>query len=596
MPSSFHTLQEFLAYLESQGQLKRIALEVDPYLEMTEISQRSLRENGPALFFEKVKGSPYPAVMNILSSEKRIELALGVHPEELGEKLVTFFDRMMPPNLKTIFQFKSFAGRFLNLRPKFVREAASQEIHDFPNLQTLPVLHCWPDDGGKFITLPQVITKDPLTGKRNVGMYRMQVFNNSSTGIHWQIQKGGGFHFYQNEKLNKPLEMAVAIGTDPATLLATVAALPEGMDEIMFAGFLRNARTRMAHARTINMEIPAEAEFILEGIVMPRERKLEGPFGDHFGHYSTAAEFPVFHVTSITHRRNPVYPATVVGRPPMEDKFLGDATQQMLAPLAKLLHTELNSLWAYYEAGFHNLLVISVEQRYQKEAMKTALGLMGMQQLALTKVAIVVNEHTNPRDFTSVLKAIRENFDPKFDFLMIPKVPLDTLDFTSYTMNLGSKMIIDATPKRRDKSESYQTKKRQIKADEIKVGDRRISDAVILEDTMLVVKVIKDGRKVIEKLVRNRNLLGLKIVAAVSDDVNINSQTDLIWGIFTRFDAARDVVFTNSKLVGIDPVHEGILGIDATWKKGYPKPLTMLPEIVRRVDDRWNELMGEGKQ
>jgi 4-hydroxy-3-polyprenylbenzoate decarboxylase len=414
----------------------------------------------------------------------------------------------------------------------------------------------------------------------------MQVFDGQTTGMHWQIQKGGGFHYYQAKKLGKEFEIAVALGTDPALLLATVAALPEGIDEVMFSGFLRGKRTRMVQGKTISIKVPADAEFILEGTVHLTESRMEGPFGDHFGHYSNASEFPVFHINKITHRRNPIYPATVVGRPPMEDKYLGNATQQILGPLIRLIHPEICNLWAYYEAGFHNLLVVSVEERYQKEAMKTALSIMGEGQLSLTKCIVTVSEDVNPRDFNAVLKAIRENFDPAYDFIMIPKVPLDTLDFTSYKMNLGSKMIIDATKSR---STDNRVKNPKSEFDHIiREIDNRISDWNLLGETLLVVTVRDDGREVVNKLTKAAELIGPKIIAAVSPDVDIHNQEQTIWGIFTRFDAERDIMFTEEKLVGINPIFRGKMGIDATWKNGYPSPLVMSDEIIKKVDERWD--------
>ncbi len=316
-----------------------------------------------------------------------------------------------------------------------------------PDLNLLPLQTCWPGDGGRFITQGQVVTYDPADGKRNIGMYRMHVYDAATTGMHWQIQKGGGFHYYRAERMNQSLPVSVALGTDPALLLATIAPLPEGIDEAMFAAFLRSRRIPFTRGKNIAIDVPAQAEFVLEGYVNPGERREEGPFGDHFGHYSHAAPFPVFHIKALTHRNNAVYPATVVGIPPMEDKFLGDASQQILSPLIKLLHSEVRSLWAYYEAGFHNLLVVSTEARYKKEAMKTALGLLGTSQLSLTKCMVLVSEDIDPKDWSSVLKEIHANFDPHLDFVMIPNVPLDTLDFTSFKMELGSKMIIDATRK-----------------------------------------------------------------------------------------------------------------------------------------------------
>jgi 4-hydroxy-3-polyprenylbenzoate decarboxylase len=565
-------------------------VEVDPYLEITEIASRAIKEQKPALLFERVKGSKYPLVINTMASDKRCELALQKHPRELGEELIKFLGDLFPPKPSTIWKNKKLVRRFLSTPPKSSSSALSQQVVSQPNLDELPILKCWPEDGGRFLTLPQVITYDPRNGKRNMGMYRMHVFDKQTTGMHWQIQKGGGFHYYQAEKLGKEFELAVALGTDPALLMATIAALPENIDEAMFAGFLRGRRTKFVKGKSISIDIPANAEFILEGVVPLKERRMEGPFGDHFGHYSHAAEFPVFHIKTITHRKNPIYPATVVGIPPMEDKFLGDATQQILGPLVKLIHSEITDMWAYYEAGFHNLLVVAVDQRYAKESMKTALGLMGMSQLSLTKCLILVSEGVNVRNFDEVMKNVRDNFDPHFDFVMIPKVPLDTLDFTSFTMSLGSKMILDATKKQRPAEETRSSLDRDRRAEQVqqlKSIDPRILDLNLVHDTLLLVKVNGHGMPVVEKLVRHTELPGIKIIAAVTDDVDIHDRENYIWGIFTRFDCERDVLFTEQRLIGISPVYKGIMGIDATWKQGYPKPLRMTDEVKKRVEEKW---------
>jgi 4-hydroxy-3-polyprenylbenzoate decarboxylase len=348
----------------------------------------------------------------------------------------------------------------------------------------------------------------------------------------------------------------------------------------------------------VQIAVPAQAEFILEGTVPLNETRWEGPFGDHFGHYSHAADFPVFHLKKITHRRGAIYPATVVGKPPMEDKYLGDATQQILGPLARLIHKEIKSVWAYYEAGFHNLLVVSVEQRYQKEAMKSALGLMGTDQLSLTKCIVLVSDHVNVRDWRAVLREIKMNFDPHYDFVMIPKVPLDTLDFTSYKMNLGSKMIVDATVKAR----LGRAERESGKAGEGEKGGKGERERVLValqrefpairetrvhEDALLLVRVGSDGRKTVENLVRIPELGELKIIAAVSADVDLENQESYLWGVFTRFDCERDVIFTGQSLIGISPIYRGVMGIDATWKPGYPAPLVMSEEIREKVNRRW---------
>ncbi|MFQ5964899.1 MAG: menaquinone biosynthesis decarboxylase [Candidatus Scalinduaceae bacterium] len=583
-----YSLQDFIKYLDVNGELIRIKTEVDARLEVTEISIRALQQGMPALLFENVKGYRFPLAMNVLASDKRIEVALGKHPDQLGEELITFMEEAMPPKPKVFLKHPGITKRLFSTLPKMAFRPTSQEVLINPNLDELPITTCWPEDGGPFLTLSQVFTYDPHDGKRNVGIYRMHVFDGQTTGMHWQIQKGGGFHYYQAKKLGKEFEIAVALGTDPALLLATVAALPEGIDEVMFSGFLRGRRTRMVCGKTVSIKVPADAEFILEGTVHLTESRMEGPFGDHFGHYSNASEFPVFHLNKITHRRNPIYPATVVGRPPMEDKYLGNATQQVLGPLIRLIHPEICDLWAYYEAGFHNLLVVSVEERYQKEAMKTALSIMGEGQLSLTKCVVTVSEDVNPRDFNAVLNAIHENFNPAYDFIMIPKVPLDTLDFTSYKMNLGSKMIIDATKSKNANHKSQIPNDKSIFDSLIQKIDNRITDWNLLSETLLVVTVQDDGRDVVNKLTKSAELIGPKIIAAVSPDVDVHNQEQTIWGIFTRFDAERDITFTEEKLVGINPIFKGKMGIDATWKNGYPSPLVMSEEIIKKVDERWD--------
>jgi UbiD family decarboxylase len=591
----FPALREFVQYLESIGELKRVRAEVDPYLEVTEIATRALRENKPALLFENVKGSKYPLAINIYASERRIELALGRHPQQIGEELISFFEQMMPPKPSALWKNRAFVRRLLKAKTRTVSSGISQQVAETPNLSEIPIQTCWPADGGRFITQGQVFTHDPVDGKRNVGMYRMHVYDEATTGMHWQIQKGGGFHYHRAEQLGKDIEVAVALGTGPALLFASISALPEGVDEVLFASFLLGDRIPMTRGKNVDIQVPANAEFILEGVVPPNERRMEGPFGDHFGHYSNAAPFPVFYLQTITHRTNPIYPATVVGIPPMEDKYLGDATQQILGPLVKLIHREVRDIWAYYEAGFHNLLVVSVEERYKKEAMKAALGLLGTGQLALTKCLILVSQNVDPRDWSAVVREIRSHFNPHFDFVLLPKVPLDTLDFTSFKMELGSKMIVDATRKQRSETAESQSSKKESaftklesQIANLKSIDRRIIDSNLIEESLLIVKVRSQGRAVIEKLVRQKALQNLKIIAAVSDDVDTRKQESYIWGIFTRFDCERDVIFSEQNLIGISPIYKGVMGIDATWKKGYPAALKMDPVVVKRVDERWD--------
>ena len=578
-------LQTFLAHLERQGELRRVRVEVDPALEITEIVTRTVREEGPALLFERVRGSPYPLAINIFGSRRRIRMALGREPGAVGEELAGLAERLNPPTPRGLWSARGTLRRMLSMRTAGSRRALCQEVEEAPDLDALPALTCWPGDGGRFITFPLVLTEDPQTHRRNMGIYRMHVLARDRTGMHWQVQKGGGFHYYRAEQRGQPLEVAVVLGGDPALMLGAVLPLPEDLDEVAFSGFLRGQPTGMVPARSLSLRVPASAEFVLEGVVPPGERETEGPFGDHFGHYSGAAPFPVFHLRRVTRRRNPVYPAAVVGKPPQEDRYLGDAAQEMLSPLIKVLHPELRDLWAYYEAGFHNLLVASVEVRFTKEAMKTALGLLGQGQLALTKVVVLVGPDVNVRDFEAVLRAIQRHFNPGEDFALIPRAPLDSLDFTGVRMHYGSKMIIDATPKA-DQPPAGQPAPMTV---DPSAACRQVRSWRLLADTLLVIQVEGDGRTALQELLGLEGLGGVRMVAAVSPDVHLENNAELLWGIFTRFDPARDVLFQEVELRGAWPVYRGRLGIDSTFKEGYPEPLTMTEEIRRKVDQRWEE-------
>jgi len=478
-------------------------------------------------------------------------------------------------------------------------------IDNEPDLNTLPIIKCWPQDGGRFVTFPLVMTRHPGTGKSNLGIYRMQLFEKTLTGMHWQIQKGGGFHYHEAEKRGHALPVAVALGADPALMLAGIFPLPEGFEEIAFAGILRARSTRVARARTVEIDVPADAEFVLEGEVPPFERRPEGPFGDHFGHYCDVADFPVFRVKAITRRRDPIYPAAIVGKPPQEDRYMGDASQMIIGPLIKMIRPEVRDVWAYYESGFHNLLVVSTQARYTKEPIRTAMGILGEGQLGLSKVLVLVDESVNARSFPEVLRAIGAHFDAREHFHLISRAPLDTLDFTSFKMHLGSRMVIDATGSRAQYSggapdvgsPAGQTAEgghvsTPVKLErDPKVVASHIQRWRFWEDTLLTVQLDRTedglGRSVIEQLITEPSLSGVKIIAAVSPDVDIEDDVDLIWGIFTRFDPARDVTFREVSMTGIQPGYGGTMGIDATWKPGYPDAVEMPGDVVRRVDERW---------
>ncbi len=578
-------LQSFLSLLEQENQLARIRIEVDPELEITEITTRVVKEQGPALLFEHVKGSAYPLAINILGSRRRIELALGRHPQQVGEELRRLMEAAMPPRPKRLLDEWRTLCRVLAMPVKRVRRAPCQEVEEAPDLNRFPIMKCWPKDAGRFITCGMVLTHDPQTDARNLGIYRMQVVGPDRVLMHWQIQKGGGFHYWKAEQQGQALAVSVVMGGDPILYLAAVAPLPEGIDELAFAGFLRGKRVPLVLGRTGTTVAPAEAEIILEGIVAPDERQPEGPFGDHFGHYSHPAPFPVLWIQTVTRRTYPIYLSAVVGKPPQEDRYIGDAVQEMLLPMIRLIHPELRDLWAYYEAGFHSLAVASVVERFGKEGMKTALGLFGTGQMSLTKCLILVDADVDARDFDAVLRAVRDHFDPSRDFLLLPGVPFDTLDFTSFTLNLGSKMVLDAT---KNGEESAPSKSAVPEAQVIGLHPR-IRRARLFEGALLVVQVEGAGVDIVRTLVRAEAISGIKLIAAVSTDVDLENRESVLWGIFTRFDPARDVIFSSAEMQGIWPVYRGCLGIDATFKRGYPDPVEMDPVIIKRVDQRWRQ-------
>ncbi len=580
----FYNLNDYIDYLEKRGEVKRITTEVDPDLEITEVADRVVKDNGPVLIFENVKGADFPMAINLFGTEERVELALGRKPREVGEELVEIFQKLNPPSLKSLFSVFSKAYGLVNLRTKKVSSGIVQQNEFEPDLSRLPIIKCWPKDGGKFITLGLVLTQDPLTNRRNLGIYRMQVYDKNTTGMHWHPHKGGAAHYHEAGKLNRDLEVAVILGGDPKMIFSAIAPLPDGMDELAFASYLRGKPIPMVKGKTISLSVPANADFVLEGFVPQNVLREEGPFGDHFGHYSMEADFPIFKLNTITHKNNPIFPATIVGKPPKEDVFLGMAAGEMFSPLIKIIQPEVKDMWAYYEAGFHNLLAVSVDERYPKNGIKIMLALWGTGQLLLTKCMITVSSDINPRDFNSVLNEIGENFDPREDFLLIPWAPLDTLDFTSGKLHVGSKMGINALRKPDNQRKTYAKKVPDPRA-----KHKEIIDFRLLNGGFLVLQSKSDPKKLIKKMFKTPGYKNVRILVVVSADIDLHNDTDLIWGIFTRFDPYLDVVFEKTELRGSAVLYDGRMGIDATAKKWYPDVIEMSDDIKNKVSKKWTK-------
>ncbi len=447
---AYSSLREFVEFLEKKGELVRIKDEVDPILEITAIADKVSKspQGGKALFFENPKGSAYPLLINGFGSYQRMSWALGVENlEEHADSIKELLELKPPKGFVEKLKFLPKLADIAKFPPTEVSKGACQEVvENNPDLTALPVLKCWPDDGGRFITFPLVYTQDPETGLRNIGMYRMQVYDAKTTGMHWQVHHGGAGHHRKAEKMGKRLEVAVALGGDPALTYSATAPLPEGIDELLFAGFLRKKPVELVKCKTVDLMVHADADFVLEGYVEAGERRLEGPFGDHTGYYSLADQYPVFHVTCITHRKNPIYPTTIVGKPPMEDGYLGKATERLFLPLMQKVLPEIVDIDLPVEGIFHNLAIVSIDKQYPQHARKVMFALWGLGQMMLNKILLIVDKDTNVHDYAQVLWRIGNCMDAKRD-VVITEGPLDVLDHTSPMWGWGGKIGIDATKK-----------------------------------------------------------------------------------------------------------------------------------------------------
>ncbi|HTV75153.1 MAG TPA: menaquinone biosynthesis decarboxylase [Candidatus Acidoferrales bacterium] len=444
------SLGEFVRALRRAGELVEISAQVDPYLEISEITDRVVKAGGPALLFTRVTGSAYPVLTNQFGSERRMAMAFGATSlDDVEQRLRRTLDPRMPATVEgklgRLFSLSDFASAI----PRTVTRAAVQDVvENEPDLRKLPVLTTWPMDGGPFITLPLVITKDPQTGAQNVGMYRVQVYDERTTGMHWQRHKQGRA---QAQKWGRRVPVAIVIGADPAVTYAATAPLPPIIDEIAFAGFLRGRPVRMVRCKTIDLKVPADAEFVLEGYVDNEEMRLEGPFGDHTGVYSLADYYPTFHLQCLTRRRNPIYAATVVGKPPMEDAWLGKATERLFLPLLQMVVPEIVDYNLPVEGGFHNLAIVSIRKSYPGQAKKVMNALWGLgHMMMLTRCLVVVDADVDVQDARSVSWYVLNNLDASRDLVVMPG-PVDDLDHSgSYRPALGHKLGIDATRKGAD--------------------------------------------------------------------------------------------------------------------------------------------------
>lgn len=576
-------LRTFLDLLSRENEIVNIETEVDPFLEAAEIHRRVIESGGPALLFKRVKGSRYPVVTNLFGTQRRIEIAFGPKPEALVRELVQVAELLLPPRASELWKHRSLAFDVLRFGTKNTTRSPVTQVVDQPaRLDELPVLTTWDEDGGPFITLPLVYTENPRTKKHNLGIYRMQLYDEQSTGLHWQIQKGGGFHYTEAERAGQSLPVTVFLGGPPALILAAIAPLPEDVPELVLASLLAGEKLKMSKNPLGGPHrLAAEAEFAIVGQAPPNKRKPEGPFGDHYGYYSLQHEYPVFEVAAVFHRRDAIYPATVVGKPRQEDFFIGDYLQQLLSPLFPLVMPGVRDLWTYGETGFHSLCAAVVQERYGREALVSGFRILGEGQLSLTKFLLLTDKPQDLHDFPRLLEHVLARFAPETDLFIFSNVAMDTLDYTSGKVNEGSKAIMlglgDAV---RDLSHGFRGElPRGISAAEVFCGGCLVVQGQpYAEDPEQAARLAKDSA------LTSWPLVVLHDKASVA-----RSSRDFLWSTWTRFEPAGDIYAADTKVIRHHLAYSAPIVIDARTKPSLPKELIVRDDVAALVDRRWQE-------
>jgi 4-hydroxy-3-polyprenylbenzoate decarboxylase len=605
---AYKTLSHFISSLEAAGELVRIKTFVSPHLEITEITDRISKNNGKALLFEN-NGTEFPVLINAFGSEKRICMALGVESldaagKELGEMLQEFLGpkETLIEKLKILPALKEISSW---LPRSLKRKGSCQEvIMETPDLTKLPVLTCWPADGGPFITLPVVHTKDPVTGIRNQGMYRMQVFSPTLTGMHWHRHKGSAHHFSRYKELGKKMPVTVTLGGDPVYTYVATAPLPENVDENMLSGFLRKKNVNLVKCLTNDLEVPSDVDFVIEGFIDPAEDfLLEGPFGDHTGFYSLADFYPCFHVTCITHRKNAIYPATVVGIPPMEDGWMAKATERLfLFPIKLVAVPELKDINMPVAGVFHNIVLTKIEKSFPGQGLKIMSSLWGAGQMMLNKMMVVLSSEVDLNDFKAVAREVSQMTDPVQDIQFI-KGPVDILDHSSRRFSFGSKIGIDATVKWPEELEGSSPDPilpfidtPAILKEFPEIG--AINDAYLSEGISLVVLSVKKNRmchvrEISTEFVKQGLIRDIKFMLFLDPEVDLSSSSDIAWIAGNNIDPMRDC---------FNPVSEKglffpLLVMDGTrktskydmFKRDWPNIIVMDELTISKIDENWDK-------
>lgn len=588
MSGAPHDLQSFLRRLRSEGELVEVQAEVDSDLEVAEIHRRVIAANGPALLFTNVRGATFPLVTNLFGTARRVSMAFGTRPEETIAAAARLPETLLPPTPGKLIAERKLLAQLtrVGLR-KRRRGAVTEVVTTKPDLSCLPALRTWQRDGGPFITLPLVYTEPVGGGPSNLGMYRSQVFEDNAVGLHFQIGKGGGFHLSEAHAQERPLPVNLHVGGPPALMLAAVAPLPENTPELLLASLALGKRLAMCRNPAGPLPLIAEAEFCLVGQVQPGAHRPEGPFGDHYGYYSECHDYPFMHVDALLHRRDAVFPATVVGKPRQEDFFLGDYLQELLAPLFPVVMPAVRDLWSYGETGYHSLSAAVVRERYKREAMASAFRILGEGQLSLTKFLLVTDSQIDLKDFPATLRHVLCRADFRTDLFVFANLSMDSLDYAGPRVGEGSKgVLLGVGEPRRSLPSEFDGK-----------PGKPITAVRVFTDGCLVVEGPPHAKdpEAGESIAKDPALADWPLVVLVDNaEQAARSTTNFLWTTFTRFNPASDIYAHSVELNQNHASFTQPIVIDSRMKAGYPEELFCDDSTHALVAKRWKEYFPGG--
>lgn len=616
---AYKNLQHFISVLEKEGELVRIKEYVNPHLEIAEITDRISKTpgGGKALLFENT-GYDFPVLMNAYGSERRMCLALGVnHLDDVAKDIESLFQLLASPKENILDKLKLLPklGQFASWMPKVKkgRGECQEVIMKHPNIQHLPVITCWPKDGGPFVTLPIIHTKDPNTGARNVGMYRMQVFGPTVTGMHWHKHKVSAKHFNEYKKTGKKMPVAVALGGDPVYAYSATAPLPENVDEHMLAGFLRKRKVELVRCITQpEIEVPADADFVIEGYVDPADELIwEGPFGDHTGYYSLPDFYPRFHITAITHKKDAVYPATIVGIPPQEDAWLGKATERIfLAPMKMTMIPEIIDMDMPVEGVFHNLVIAQIKKEYAGQGQKVMNAMWGAGQMMFNKILVLVDEGVKIQNYQQLAEHVFKNMDPAAD-IYFSQGPMDVLDHSCSKLGFGGKMCIDGSLKYEEEKDDAQLLVKNVQVNKALFESfpeiKKINTALLDHNIPVIILSVEKTRRnhikeLHEAICKSIEVEGVKLILYVEHSVDANDLPVALWRFCNNMDPKRDFsLVSRPSLIGPGRTFS-CMGLDGTRKtkqhdnfqRDWPNIIVANDETIQAVDEKWEKLgLGE---